>query len=193
MEDNITTTKIIDNTIVSLEFERPNLKIISKVVKKYPVETSYEVYNETLTGFNEDIVKTFYSDITIKNKSSKSSYQLLLNYFKNRFPYLHDGEVSSFLIALLEYHLEDKPYYYVSDDNRMRQVCRKELGEDEIFLKTIKKADFIPNFVGTIGLIKHLFVRNLINKNDLKKIILEIENSTFRITPDIIKALEGLL
>ncbi|MHA1719357.1 MAG: hypothetical protein ACTSWX_00695 [Promethearchaeota archaeon] len=187
------TTKIIDNTIVSLDFESNSLNLMKILNEFYSIETTNSVYNETINGFDPNLTRIYYSNIKINNLSSNIRYVKLYQYFQNRYPYLHDGEVSAFLLSLINFHLKDKPYYFISDDNKMRKVCLTQLNKDKLFLKIINKPEFIPNFVGTIGIIKHLFKRNFINKAEMKKIIFGIRKSSFRITNDLINILEDLL
>jgi predicted nucleic acid-binding protein len=103
---------------------------------------------------------------------------------------LHKGELTTFLIALLDYELKGRPYYYVTDDKKMRTSIPKIL-KDSLFIKKLGCSVQEVKYTGTIGLIKRLKLRNLITEEDINNIADELEQSTFRISPELIEELRG--
>ncbi|ENN96001.1 hypothetical protein J422_04640 [Methanocaldococcus villosus KIN24-T80] len=124
MERNI-TTKILDNTVISAGLkEIKTIDLIERCLKRYKLATSKHVFEETLKGFSNSTIKNCYSDIKV-HETDEETLNFLLDYLEKRFPYLHRGELSSFLVALLKYAEKGKPYYYVTDDNRIRNKIPK--------------------------------------------------------------------
>jgi len=189
VERNI-TTKVLDNTVISAGLkEIKTINLIERCIKRYKLVTSKHVFEETLKGFSNPIIKNCYSEIEV-HEINEETFNFLLDYLERRFPYLHRGELSSFLVALLKYAENGKPYYYVTDDNKMRNKIPKILNDP--VLKSKLKNPITPenfNLTGTIGLILRLKYRGLISKEEAKKIADDLENSSFRVTPELLKKL----
>lgn len=180
------TTKIIDNTVISTSLKEIKcVNLIKKCSEVYAISTSSEVCEESYKGFSEAILKELYKIVVVHNLTKDERYLLLMDYLQTRYPYLHNGELSSFLLALLDYELKRKEYYYVTDDNKMKKVISK-IGEDELFSKKIGSQIKNFNVAGTIGLIRKLYAHGALSKGDIERIIEDLKNSTFYITPDII-------
>lgn len=185
------TTKILDNTFISASIgDIKSIDLISTSSRVYNLETSEEVYKETCNGYDEKIVTQIYQSIKVK-KINHAEYERLISSLEARFPYLHRGELSSFLLAFLEFSLDNRDYYYVTDDGLMRKklsdvlaYCASINGNDDYCGTDFK-------LTGTIGLIKRLYEKNVLSKQDVKSIIQDIEKSTFRISPEVIHILKG--
>ena len=110
------TTKILDNTVISASIsEIVCIDFIKKGSTIYDFETSYEVLQETKNGYAVITVKNRYSCIRDIDLRSNKLYKSLLKYLVNRYPYLHEGELSSFLLALLYFEFKNKNHlsYYL--------------------------------------------------------------------------------
>ncbi|XRO75084.1 DUF3368 domain-containing protein [Methanocaldococcus sp. 28A] len=189
MEGNI-TVKILDNTVISASLkEIKTINLIERCLKRYKLVTSEYVFVETLKGFSNPTIENCYSDIEV-HEINEEMFNFLLDYLERRFPYLHRGELSSFLVALLKYAENGKSYYYVTDDRRMRDTISKILNDP--IVKSKLKNPITPenfNLTGTIGLLLRLKYRGLISKEEAKKIADDLENSSFRVTPELLKKL----
>ena len=185
------TTKIIDNTFISAIIkEIKSVDLLSKCLVKYDLITSLEVYKETKEGFDSHTIHKFYEKIKTVKIDNKDFYFSLMEYLKKRYPYLHKGEISTFLIALLNYELKNKNYYYVTDDGGMRKAVSKIL-KDKMFINLLKTEIIKFNLTGTIGLIKRLYDHKILSDDELSIIIDDLRNSTFYITEDLIDFLRG--
>ena len=100
------TDKIVDNTIISLMLEINDLILLEKLNQDHKILTSKDVYDETKAYFEESDVESVYTIIKIFENSTEIKFQELLEYLLNRYPYLHSGEITSFLIALLNYQIQ---------------------------------------------------------------------------------------
>jgi len=185
------TTKILDNTVISASIKEITcLDFIERCSKIYPVETSLEVFRETERGFNKITTNKRFRCIRVIDLRYHGQYRSLLNYMKNRYPYLHDGEISSFLLALLEYEKKNKEYYYVTDDQSMKKVVTN-LKNDNLFYQS--SGFMISRFfiTGTIGLLRRLLDKGIISKKEIEDIIKDLRNSSFYLTTDLINYLRG--
>ncbi len=184
------TTKVMDNTIISTSLKEIKcVNLIKKCSERYTIATSYEVYLESCKGFSETLLKELYKTVVVRNLTDDKRYILLIDYLQTRYPYLHSGELSSFLLALLDYELNRKEYYYVTDDNKMKKVISK-MGEDDLFSEKIGSPIKTFNVTGTIGLIRKLYENGSLSTEDIERIIEDLKNSTFYITPDLISYLK---
>lgn len=184
------TTKIVDNTFISACIrDIVSVKLIQVCANSFNLATSKEVYNEAIAHWATSVVDLEYKNIQIYDMNKDKNYLSLLNYLRSRYPYLHDGELSSFLVALLNYDIQNKKYYYLTDDGKMRKTIPKIMN-DTIFLQFIGKSLNSFNYTGTIGLLKRLFEKKTISQEEISKIILDLKNGDFHITPELIKYLK---
>ncbi len=156
-------------------------------MKRYSLATSTEVYEETKEAFNPN---DCYKKISIFDMKDNKLFVVLIEYLSNRYPYLHKGELSSFLVALIEYELKNKEYYFVTDDNRMKKIVPK-IFDDSIFTANLKQKPSKFNITGTIGLLKRLYYRDIITKDDIERVIEDLKNSRFYITIELLRYLRG--
>ena len=183
----MTVTKIIDNTVITAclsEIESINLFDVCSTV--YQLATSSEVYAEALDGFDAHEMNRKCNSLQVFDMANNRKYVSLKTFLQNRYPYLGLGEISSFLVAILEYDLQNRAYYYITDDRRMRKVIDAlERNEDLLFIKVLggKIAHFKDT--GTIGLLIKLCQKGTLSKDRVSGIADELERSTFRITPDL--------
>ena len=103
---------------------------------------------------------------------------------------MHEGELSAFLLALLDYEMPGYPYFFITDDRKMREKI-SEIVSSEVFLKIVGKSIHDYHFSGTIGLIRRLCQKGCISEYDIKLIISDLKNSTFRITDKLLGELSG--
>jgi predicted nucleic acid-binding protein len=189
--EGMTTTKILDNTVISAFInEITSIKIIDVCTKQYDLVTSNYVYDETSKAINKDMLNDIYKNIGIIKRDGEKNYENALEYLKNRYPYLHEGELSAFLIALLDFGCHNKPYFFVTDDGKMRRKTKEIVSSDD-FMKAIglKIHDF--RMTGTIGLIKRLSEKGCLSQQDVNKIASDLESSNFRAPESLINELRG--
>lgn len=182
------TTKVLDATTISAGMSDIKVvDLIERCASKYSLTTTREVRREIEHGFSPDEVERTFSFIHVSSVRSPES-DTLLAYLQSRYPFLHSGELSSFLLALFNYELEGEPYFYVTDDAAMRKSIPKILKSDRL-IKTLGMT--VTNFrsTGTIGLIVRLYQRGCLTKKELVEITDELERSTFRVSASILKEL----
>lgn len=189
----MTTTKIIDNTVVSAFInEILCIDMFEICCKEYHFSTSIEVYYESKRGFSGVDLNKIDKRIEIVSKKGDFKYEEIIAYLKNRYPYLHEGELSSFLIALLDYEMVGKKYYYITDDGEMKKRVPEILNSQQI-IKLLKGE--VTNFymTGTIGLIRRICQKGYLSQGDIDKIVLDLRNSTFYMTDKLLSELRGCL
>ncbi|MDY6932501.1 MAG: hypothetical protein SVJ22_11385 [Halobacteriota archaeon] len=121
------TVKILDNTVISVSInELHSINLIQLCSTIYDITTTHHVFTEAKKGFSKAVIKEISNYIVVSN-SQNPRFDEILNWLELRFPYLHRGELSTFLMAVLDYSQTSKRYYYVSDDGRMRRTIPKIL------------------------------------------------------------------
>lgn len=184
------TVKILDNTIISASVnELRSINLLKLCSSQYDLTTTSYVYEEAKNGFSEEIIKEIGHYIVI-SQSQNSKFDELLNWLERRFPYLHKGELSSFLLAVLDYSHRNKKYFYITDDGRMRKTIPKILCNLE-FIRMSDEKERPFNITGTIGLIKRLREKNCLTEDQIESVIIDLKNSTFYITPSLLSSLRG--
>lgn len=183
------TTKIIDSTVIIASLkEISSIDLIAKCSERYSLATSIEVYDETKEAFNYD--RNCYKKIRIFDMNENKLFIVLMEYLSDKYPYIHKGELSSFLVALIEYELKNKEYFFVTDDKMMRKTIPKIISQDELFIDRLSQKPAKFNITGTLGLLKRLYYRKILTKTDIEKVVEDLKNSTFYITPELIKYLK---
>ncbi len=189
----MTVTKIVDNTVITAALsEIKCVDLFSVCSNVYHLATSSEVYSEASDGFDSQTLSGICGLFRIFDKTSDHDYAALFTYLQNRYPYLGLGEISSFLVALLEYEMQNREYYYVTDDGRMRKVIGSlKKNADALFIKHLGSTITRFRDTGTIGLIIRLCQKGKLSKARIDDVANELERSTFRLTPVLIKQLKG--
>lgn len=187
----MTTSKILDNTTISAFInEIRSIEMIEVCRKEYLLVTTDCVQRETSERFSGETIAMNYKNINVFSKKGDKKYDQALDYLVNRYPYLHEGELSAFLLALLDYELTGYPYFFITDDRKMREkIC--EIISSDVFQKIVGGAIYDYHFSGTIGLMKRLCQKGCLSDEDIKNIIFDIKNSTFRISDKLIGELSG--
>ena len=185
------TTKILDNTVISAFInEIPSIKILDICVRQYDLVTTSCVYDETSKAVEKEMLIDNYKNISIIKKNGEENYDAALEYLMNRYPYLHEGELSVFLIALLDFEGHKKPYCFVTDDGKMRKNAREIISSDDfINIIGVKTHDF--RMTGTIGLIKRLYEKGCLSQHEANEIASDLQSSTFRAPESLINELRG--
>ena len=70
----------------------------------------------------------------------------------------------------------------------MKKVASKVF-QDDLFINRLSQKPVKFNITGTVGLLKRLRYRNILTREDIEKVIEDLKNSTFYITPELIKYL----
>jgi predicted nucleic acid-binding protein len=182
------TVKIFDNTVISVSInELHSINLIQLCSTRYDITTTHHVFTEAKKGFSKAVIKEMSNYISVSN-SQNQRFNEVLSWLELRFPYLHKGELSTFLMAVLDYSQTNKKYYYVTDDGRMRKTIPKIL-QNQAFINMCGKNKGTFNCTGTIGLIKRLYEKGSLTDNQIEEIITDLRNSTFYITPSLLNSL----
>jgi predicted nucleic acid-binding protein len=176
----IVTIKIVDNTFISAclgEIECIDLLDVS--CQHYMFSTTSEVYQETVEGFDEHIVKMAYNSIDVFSLNH-DKYLELKDWLENRYPQIDTGEISTFLLSLLDYALTGKDYYYITDDRKMKETIPK-LNKDPIFMEKLGTTFDMSNFnvVGTVGFIRRLMDKRVVSEEHIEPIINDMDTNGF--------------
>ncbi|MDD4211611.1 MAG: hypothetical protein PHC46_04430 [Clostridia bacterium] len=191
------TQKVLDNTVISAGIkEIKAINLIQECAKHYPLSTAKEVYEETKSGFKKEIVEECYKLIQIKDLSNNQDYNSKMSFLQKRFPQLHKGELSSFLVAWLCYSKNKTKCIYITDDNGMKKAIKKIKEDNNIFgewKKLFGLHESELDYTGTIGVICHLKQKGLLTQEQIEGIVKDLTspNSTFRIGQEQIKLLRG--
>ena len=179
-------SKILDNTFISLCIsDITSVDLLEILNPFYYLTTSHDVYEETLKGFDVGVVEKAYQKIRLANIDN-SKYNDILNWLEARFPYLHKGELSSFLLALLEYEIIDKKYCYITDDKKMRKTVKEKVFNELFLLEKLPKKIINFNMIGSIGLIKKIYDNKIIDNVIKANIKNDLRNSSFYLSPKLL-------
>jgi hypothetical protein len=189
--ENVRVTKIFDNTAVSAFInEIPSIEMLKVCSQHYTLTTSVEVYHEALAGCEWETLNSCFTDIAIIDKNHEKNYHTLMTVLSDRYPYLHKGDISSLLLAYMDYAVLDKPYYYVTDDKTLRKKIPEILSSNTI--KSLAKKNIQKfNMTGIIGLIRHIADNGNLSQSDIDLIISDIKRSTFYVTEDLLSYLRS--
>jgi len=189
--ENAHITKIFDNTAISAFInEIPSVGMLEVCSKHYALTTSIEVYNEALAASDLETIKSCFSDVLVIDKNREKLYSEVIAEFSDRYPYLHKGDISSFLLAYMDYAVVGKPYYYVTDDIRLRKKI-PELITSKSLISITKKKNLPFNVTGIIGLMRHIADKGNLSESDIELIIADLERSTFYVTEDLLSYLRS--
>lgn len=184
----------MDNTFISAcIYEINSVDILKTSSLQYNFITSEIVQIETNDGdFDIDLVNDAYGIISPVNLNH-DKYDELREYLLNRYPKLHDGEVSAFLLALLEYGINGLKYYYITDDAIMKKTILN-LNNDEQFLSMLEESFDFENFnvTGTIGFIRRLIDNKYLDEKHIEDILIDLENNGFYLNEKIKNHLRGI-
>ncbi len=184
----VKTTKILDNTVISAAInEIKAVDLLSICSANYPLVTSKEVFYEACRGSLRQIKNE--GQIEIRDKAKDQKFTQIISYLRDRYPYLHEGELSAFTLALLDYACSGENYFLVTDDRAMRRRIKEIITSPQI--TTVCQTQ-IQNFnhTGTIGLIKRLHQKLCFSNEEIDGIITDLRESTFYITEDLLKELK---
>jgi hypothetical protein len=189
--ENVRVTKIFDNTAISAFInEIPSIEMFNVCAKQYTLTTSVEVYHEALAGCDQETLNSCFTDCAVIDKNRERIYTSLMTVFSDRYPYLHKGDISSFLLAYMDYAMTGKPYYFVTDDKNLRKKIPEILSSDA--LKSLSTKDVRSfNMTGIIGLMRHLADNGNLSQSDIALIITDIKHSTFYVTEDLLSYLRS--
>jgi len=187
------TVKIVDNTFISACVDEINcIDLLDLSSQYYDIHTTNEVFGETQDGFNDEVISNVYDLIKISSCSS-DTYIDLKNWLERRYPGLHTGEITTFLLALLTFAVCGTEYYYITDDNYMKKII-KNLGNDSIFIQKLDLAVNMENFnvTGTVGFTKRLIDKGVIHNQFVEPIIQDMEDNGFYLTDKVKDHLRGI-
>lgn len=193
------TAKILDNSFISACItDITSQNLIEICDEHYNLLSSPSVYEESMDLKNqfvdgilidEHLIKKCYEKIDILDMSNNPKYQESLNYLQNRYPYLHKGELSTYLIALL-YHTDEGNHFFITDDMQFRKKV-STIKNDALFIKKLGNVVQDINISGTIGIVRRLYEKNILNDDNLEEIIEDLKNGSFYITDYLIDYLRG--
>lgn len=154
----------------------------------YHMATSDIVYNEFAQKARPQDVEVFNKFFTVHNLSQDPKYRELFEYVTNRYNKLHRGELSSFLVMVLEYLVKNKNCYYVTDDQTAKKVFTN-IHNDKIFMKLLGSSIEPPKVTGLVGLVKHLREKGLLPKGYPKAIKTDLKDNGYFLSEDLLKIL----
>ena len=189
--ENVSVTKIFDNTAISAFInEIPSIAMLKVCSQYYTLTTSVEIYHEALAGSDRETISSCFTDITVIDKNHEKIYLSLMTVLSDRYPYLHKGDISSFLLAYMDYAVPGKPYYYVTDDKTLRKKIPEILSSNT--LKSLAKKNIQKfNMTGIIGLMRHIADNGNLSLSDIELIITDLKRSTFYVTEDLLSYLRS--
>lgn len=180
-------TKILDSTtIIAFDKEIVCVDILGIMARTYKTCISHEVSKECRSSPRIDefmrTTSVYSKDLITLEKASK--------YLEKRYNYrLGAGERSSISLSIM-LSLRGIDNYLVTDDKYARSVADNihlDCRIGEIFDSNIQKI----KYTGTIGLIKRLVERGTIDKEVLNPIAEDIENGSFRASPELLSFLRS--
>lgn len=182
------TTKILDNTVISAAInEITAINLLSVCSSNYALVTSLEVFHEACGGDLHQVEKE--GLIEIRDKTKDRNYTHIISYLRDRYPYLHEGELSVFTLALLDYACSGGSYFLITDDRMMRRKI-DEIITSPLVISACQMKIQNFNHTGTIGLIKRLYQKNCLSNEEMDEIIANLRESTFYITEELLKELK---
>lgn len=187
--ENVSVTKIFDNTAISAFInEIPSIEMLKVCSRYYTLTTSIEVYREAFAGYDKETLNSCLTDIAVVDKKHEKIYHSIMTALSDRYPYLHKGDISSLLLAYMDYAVPGKPYYYVTDDKTLRKKIPEILTSDA--LKSLAKKNIHKfNMTGIIGLIRHIADNGNLSESEIDLIITDLKRSTFYVTEDLLSYL----
>ena len=155
--------KIFDSSpIIAFYSELDDPDLLHKFAELgYGLSIPKSVFNEIETGKTSDKLKSSIACGKIKVLPSLPEEEILR--FKNRYPYLGNGEIEVILWWLKLKSAVNKNYCII-DDKKARKVAEK--------YKVV--------FTGTIGLIDLLFKKQVIAHDGREALLKKLEGSRFR-------------
>lgn len=189
--ENVSVTKIFDNTAISAFInEIPSIEMLKVCSRYYTLTTSIEVYREAFAGYDKETLNSGFTDIAVVDKNHEKIYHSIITALSDRYPYLHKGDISSLLLAYIDYAVPGKPYYYVTDDKTLRKKIPEILSSDA--LKSLAKKNIQKfNLTGIIGLMRHIADNGNLSESEIDLIITDIKQSTFYVTEDLLSYLRS--
>lgn len=186
------TAKVVDTTVISASLkEIPSIDLLGLAAEVYDVHTSGGVKRELEEGFDPTSVEHILGFVEVVDIGHEA-FEPLMDWLERRYPYLHRGELSTFLLAILDFGLGGRPCYYVTDDGAMRKKVRKILIEDR-FIEILGEEPPQVGMTGTVGLIGRLYEHGVMTPGELMGVIEDLQNGTFRISSQVLDHLRRLL
>lgn len=155
--------KILDSSpVIAFYTELNEPDMLHKFIELgYELRIPESVFKEIENGRTSDTLKSNIANGNIEIIASLPEKEIL--HFKNRYPYLGNGEIEVILLWLKLKTSVDKNFCII-DDKKARTVAEKHN----------------VVFTGTIGLINMLLKKQAINKDKREKLINKLSSSRFR-------------
>ncbi len=186
------TAKAVDTTVISSSLrEIRSVDLLNITTRVYDVFTTRDVHRELEAGFGSTRMEPLAASIHVVDIEHERAEDIL-KWLERRHPYLHRGELSSFLLAIVNFGLHGIPCYYVTDDGAMRKKARNILIEDR-FIELLGEEPPPFQMTGTVGLLGRLFERGMIGPEELGNVIEELRNGTFRVSRRVLDHLRRML
>jgi len=163
-----------------------SVALLPPCTRRYRVVISEEVREELGRA------KSFHAETLLRGiavlRNTHPARERLLTYLSNRYPYLHTGELSSFLLAVTVFSAEGQRCFFVTDDGRMRKSLPKLLEDSELKGALGVRALSLEH-TGTIGLILRLAETGSITPEERLLVCSDLKRSSFRCSKDILNRL----
>jgi hypothetical protein len=191
------TVKVLDNSFISACITDIHFINLLGLCSCYKLVSSPDVQSESRNLIGKKIkgieltkekIEEAYKDIKILDISKHQKYDELMKYLKNRYPYLHKGELSIYLITVLQ--IAEGECFFITDDMQFRKKI-PAIKDDKIFKNILGYEIKEIKIGGTIGFIKKLHEKKMLTDDDIEKIILNLRDGTFHITDELIAYLRG--
>lgn len=183
------TIKVLDTTAVSaMLFEIGSVDVMSRCCQRYNVLTSPTVINELMRSRKGRKWTSIDSYLSTEDPTHFDPTKLVGELAK-RYPELHEGELTAFLIALHRSAVRKEQVIFVTDDGAMRKKADK-VAKDPIVASSLGSS-FSVLRTGTIGMVLKMAERDLLTAEEKKGIAADLENSSFRCTSEILDKLRS--
>lgn len=181
------TLKVLDTTAISaMLFEVGSLDLMERCCQQYNLLTSQTVLRELERSKRAQRWKVADDKLQAEDPDVFNPAPLAAELAK-RYPMLHEGELTAFLIALRRSVESEESVVFVTDDGAMRRKAPLVVKD------SLVAAGFGTQFnlvqTGTVGLVVRMAARGLLSDVERKSVADDLENSSFRCSTQVLDQL----
>lgn len=175
--------KIFDNSVISsMGKEIISVDLLQLVKSRYDVFTTDAVVIECNNSKDEKLIRSV-EDLPIASKGDEK-FLRIINLIKRIDFRLGSGEAECIASSILTTHLGIENYVVI-DERLARKIVSKIHTNPEL-MKIIGSTIPPIKCTGTIGIVKHLYDKGVLSKEERQKIAYDLELSGFRITDELL-------
>lgn len=183
------TLKVLDNTAISaLLFEIGAVDVLTRCHQRYDTLTSPAIMAELAASKRPEIWHDHMDKIKVEEPTEFDPTALAGELVK-RYPSLHGGEISAYLVALRRSVVMGVPVFFVTDDMAMRRGAKRMAGDQ--LVTAALGSTFNIKETGTVGLVIRMAERGLLTTSEKRSIADDLANSSFRCSADILNKLRS--